>query len=811
MQFPESWLREFCNPSLTSAQLADTLTMAGLEVEELNPVAPPFSQIVVGEIKDAVQHPNADRLRVCQVDVGFEQCLTIVCGAPNARVGIKVPCALVGAELPPGEDGKPFLIKIGKLRGVESFGMLCSARELKLTDDHGGLLELDADAPVGKNIRDHLKLDDMLFTLKLTPNLAHCLSVYGVAREVAALTGAPLKVASFPKINTATSDVLPVKISAKDLCGRFSGRVVRNVNSKAVTPAWMVDRLARCGQRSVTALVDISNYVMFEFGRPSHIFDLDKIQGALDVRWGKAGEQLKLLNGSTVTVDEQVGVIADAHQVESLAGIMGGDATAVSDDTRHVYVEAAFWWPKAIAGRSRRFNFSTDAGHRFERGVDPELTVEHIERITQLIIEICGTSQTACGPIDDQQVNLPVSAPVQLRVARANKVIGMALTQAQCVNALTSLGLAVTHSDGVITVVPPTYRFDLQIEEDLIEEVVRIIGYNNLPQTPPLAPITAKIRHEDQRSPFAVRRAMAALGYQETINFSFIEERWEHELAGNPNPIKLLNPIASQMGVMRSSLIGSLLQVLKFNQDRKSQRVRVFELGRVFLRDSTIKSTDTTVQGFDQPMRIGGLAVGGADALTWGCKDRSVDFFDIKGDLEALFSPSKLEFLSANHPAMHPGRCAQVMLNGLNIGFVGELHPKWRQSYDLAQAPVIFEVELDAVLARQVPCFKSVSKFQSVERDIAVMVDEEITHEAIMSAIWSTPTSGLLRDAVLFDLYRPKPTKLDEVLLENGDKSMAVRLVLNADDSTLSEEKIDITVAAVVASLVERVGARQRA
>jgi phenylalanyl-tRNA synthetase beta chain len=494
MQFPESWLREFCNPSLTTQQLADTLTMAGLEVEELKPVAPPFTKIVVGEIKEAVQHPDADRLRVCQVDVGQGSLLNIVCGAPNARVGIKVPCALVGAELPPGEDGKPFLIKVGKLRGVESQGMLCSARELKLSEDHGGLLELAADAPLGQDIREHLKLDDTLFTLKLTPNLAHCLSVFGVAREVAALTGAPLKTPAIPAVKATDAAKLPVKISAPDLCGRFSGRVVRNVNTKATTPQWMVDRLARCGQRSVTALVDISNYVMFELGRPSHIFDLDKIHGGLDVRWGKPGETLKLLNGNTVTVDEKVGVIADNAQVESLAGIMGGDATSVSDDTKHVYVEAAFWWPKAIAGRSRRYNFSTDAGHRFERGVDPGQTVEHIERITQLIIDICGTADTVCGPMDDQQVNVPKAAPVTLRVTRAAKVIGMPLTQAQCLDALQRLGLPVAQGEGTLTVTPPSYRFDLQIEEDLIEEVVRMVGYNQLPETPPLAPITASLR-----------------------------------------------------------------------------------------------------------------------------------------------------------------------------------------------------------------------------------------------------------------------------------------------------------------------------
>ncbi len=808
MQFPESWLREFCNPPLSTEALAETLTMAGLEVEELKPVAPPFSKIVVGEIREAVQHPDADRLRVCQVDVGQGALLNIVCGAPNARVGIKVPCALVGAELPPGDDGKRFLIKVGKLRGVESQGMLCSARELKLSEDHGGLLELAVDAPVGQDVREHLHLDDTLFTLKLTPNLAHCLSVYGVAREVAALTGAPLKTPAFPPVTASAADKLPVTIQAPDLCGRFSGRIVRKVNTKAATPAWMVDRLARCGQRSVTALVDISNYVMFELGRPSHIFDLDKIHGGLDVRWGKGGESLKLLNGNTVTVDEKVGVIADGQQVESLAGIMGGDATAVSDATENIYVEAAFWWPKAIAGRSRRYNFSTDAGHRFERGVDPGQTVEHIERITQLILDICGTPETVCGPIDDVRVNMPEAAPVTLRVARAAKVIGMPLTQLQCVGALRRLGLSVTEGEGTLTVTPPSYRFDLQIEEDLIEEVVRLIGYQQLPATPPLAPITARIRPESQRSAFAVRRALAALGYQETINFSFVEERWEHELAGNPHPIKLLNPIASQMSVMRSSLVGSLLQVLKFNLDRKAARINVFELGRVFLRDPSSRNTDTTVAGFDQPMRVAGLAYGPREGLQWDRPDKSVDFFDVKGDVQALLAPLQPVFAPASHPAMHPGRCASVTVNGRSVGFIGELHPQWRQAYELAQAPLLFELDLDALLQRPVPVFQPVSKLQPVERDIAVIVAEAVTHAALMAAIHGADSGGLLKSATLFDVYRPQQ---GNTTMQLGEKSLAVRLVLGSDEATLTDEQIETVIQSVLASLQTRVQARLRA
>ena len=808
MQFPESWLREFCNPSLTTQQLADTLTMAGLEVEELEPVAPPFTKIVVGEIKEALQHPNADRLRVCQVDVGQGGLLNIVCGAPNARVGIRVPCALVGAELPPGEDGKPFVIKVGKLRGVESQGMLCSAKELKLADDHGGLLELPEDAPLGQDIRQYLNLDDTLMTLKLTPNLAHCLSVYGIAREVSALTGSPLSAPSFPTVSTQINDKLAVNVLATDLCGRFSGRIVRGVNTQAKTPQWMVDRLARCGQRSVSPLVDISNYVMFEFGRPSHIFDLDKIHGGLQVRWGQEGESLKLLNGSTVTVDGQVGVIADDSQVESLAGIMGGDATSVSDDTQNIYIEAAFWWPTAIAGRSRRYNFSTDAGHRFERGVDPQLTVEHIERITQLVLDICGTPETKVGPIDDQALNMPAITPVTLRVARAVKVIGMPLTQKQCTDVLRGLGLEVTEAEGVVTVTPPSFRFDLQIEEDLIEEVARMVGYNNLPTNPPLAPITAKVRRETERSPSNVRRAIAALGYQETINYSFVDDSWERDLAGNASPIRLLNPIASQMSVMRSSLIGSLLQVVKFNADRKSDRVRVFELGRVFKRDVTVPDSDTTVEGFDQPMKAAGMAWGPLEPLNWTGKSRLVDFYDVKADVERLLAPVKAEFFAVDHPALHPGRCAQVVLNGRVIGHVGELHPRWRQAWDLPSAPVVFELDLDAVSFRTVPVAQPVAKLQSVERDIAVIVSEQVTHDQLMQAIRQAPTQGLLKDALLFDIYRPKTESIGGLAV--GQKSLTVRLTLHSDEATLTDAQIEAVMSAVMAQLTQRLDARLR-
>ncbi len=804
MQFPESWLREFCNPPLTTQQLADLLTMSGMEVEELRPVSPPFSHVVVAEVLEVARHPNADRLNVCQVRVGSGPTLSIVCGAPNVRAGIKVPCALVGAQLPSAEEGgAPFEIKLGKLRGVESQGMLCSARELKLSEDHGGLLILADEATVGTSIREHLKLDDTLFTLKLTPNLGHCLSVYGIAREVAALTGAPLLQPDFPAAKVVHGDKLPVRIEAPDLCGRFSGRIIRKVNTKAATPGWMVDRLARCGQRSVTALVDISNYVMFEYGRPSHIFDLDKIHGGLTVRWGRAGETLKLLNGNTIELDAQVGVIADDQAVESLAGIMGGDATAVSDDTRNVYVEAAFWWPEAVAGRARRYNFSTDASHRFERGVDPALTVEHVERITQLILDICGGEAAA---MDDQVLKLPHKAAVALRVERAAKVIGMPVTQAQCLGVLQRLGLEVHEVPGVLTVTPPSWRFDLQIEEDLIEEIVRVLGYQNLPNTAPLAPVRARIRSESRRGLHEVRHELAALDYQETINFSFVEERWERELAGNDTPIRVLNPIASPLSVMRSSLLGSLVSVLRFNLAHKASRVRVFEVGRVFKRDASVGDTDISVAGVSQPLRVAGLAYDSADELQWGVKDRKVDFFDVKGDIETLLAPRVARFVPAAHPALHPGRSAQVEVDGRAIGFVGELHPRWRQAYELPNTPVLFELDAEALAQRDVPAFRPIPRQQSAWRDIAVVAGEHVTHAALVEAATSANVQ-LVRSVKLFDVYKPTSALAD---MAPGERSLALRLEILDDTATLTDDRIEAVKAAVVNALTARLGVRLR-
>ncbi len=813
MQFSESWLRTFVDPTLSTDALAHALTMAGLEVESLRPAAPPTSKIVVGHVLETAKHPNADRLNVCQVDVGSDTRLTIVCGAPNVVPGIKVPCALVGAQLPPAEEGgAPFEIKLGQLRGVESQGMLCSARELKLSEDHSGLLILPPDTPIGQDIRDTLKLDDTIFEIKLTPNKADCLSVYGIAREVAAITGAPLAVPTFAPVAVTLDETLPVTISAPDLCGRFSGRVIRNVNARAATPAWMVERLERAGQRSVSALVDISNYVMLELGRPSHVFDLDKIHGGIDVRWGRPGESLKLLNGNTVELDAGVGVIADTQQVESLAGIMGGDSTAVSLDTRHVYLEAAFWWPDSIRGRARRYNFSTDAAHRFERGVDYATTVEHLEHITTLILDICGGN---AGPVDDQSVNVPQRKAVTMRVARANRIIGIDIDADEMAAIFTRLGLAFERGDGVFTVTPPSYRFDIEIEEDLIEEVARIYGFEKIPARPPVAANAMRQTYEAKRSIHAIRHQIAARDYSEAINFSFVEAEWEQDFAGNTDPIKLLNPISSQLSVMRSSLIGSLIGTLRYNLNRRAERIRLFEVGRVFHRHASVQAGDLSVPGFHQPKMIGALAYGPALEEQWGNPTRTVDFFDVKGDLEALLAPAVARFMPASaseaHPALHPGRCAKIELDGVVVGWIGELHPRWLQKYDLPHAPVVFEIEADALIARALPQPAYVPKFPPVRRDIAFVVGQEISAQALLDEMQKARLDEACKPVqriALFDEFRPKAGMAGG--LAPHEKSLAFRVTLQDTGGTLQDETVDLAIKTMVDRLARVYGARLR-
>lgn len=798
MRVPERWLRAYVTTDWSAERIAERLTMAGLEVEESQAAAPPFERVVVAEVRSVVPHPNADKLKVCEVDTG-EGLVTIVCGAPNVAAGQRVPCALPGASLPGGLTIKPT-----RMRGVESAGMLCSARELGLSEDHGGLLVLAEDAPIGASVREHLELDETVWLFKLTPNLAHCMSIYGVARELAALAAVPLAPLSFPPAPVTIDDRLPVRIDAADLCGRFSGRVLRGVDARAKTPDWMKRRLERAGQRSISALVDISNYVMLELGRPSHVFDLGKIDpDGLVVRWAQAGETLELLNGQTISLTADVGVIADAHQVESLAGVMGGQSTAVSDDTTDIYLEAAFWWPAAIAGRARRYNFSTEAASRFERGVDPSTTVDHIEYLTRLILEICGGQ---AGPVDDQTLALPAREPVTMRIARAHKIIGAPIPAEEILGLLTRLGLEPRLRGDTILVTPPAWRFDLQIEEDLIEEVARMWGFDNLPMRPPVAPSPMRPQPERERLPLEIRRALAARDYQEIISYSFVDSRLEGQLSTEP-ALPLLNPIAAQMDVMRTTLWGGLIDCLQANLRRKASRVRLFELGRVFRRDESVEAGALQVAGVSQPLRLAALACGPVTPEQWGAEDRKVDFFDLKGDLTSLPGAISFTYVPATHPALHPGRSARVQLGDQPIGWIGELHPALQQAFELPGSAVLFEVELAPLLVRELPRHAEISRFPVVFRDIAVVVPVEMEAARVLAELHEgcakMAEAAIVKQVDLFDVYRGKG-------LENKEKSLAFRFRMQDTERTLSDSETQQAVQSLVSWLERRLGARLR-
>ncbi|QWD40046.1 phenylalanine--tRNA ligase subunit beta [Polynucleobacter paneuropaeus] len=817
MQFSESWLRQYVNPELDSAALGHAMTMAGLELEEQRSVAPAFTQIVVAQILSAEQHPDADRLRVCKVNAGTGQELQIVCGAPNARPGIKIPCALVGAQLPPSEvGGKPFQIKVGKLRGVESQGMLCSGKELGLGDDHEGILELPADAPVGKDIRQYLDLDDQIFVIKLTPNKADCLSLVGMAREVAAITGAVLKKPEWKAVPASIKDQRKVIVENTELCGRFAGRVIQGVNAKAKTPDWIVQRLARAGQRSISALVDLSNYVMLEVGQPSHVFDLDKVTGDIIVRWAKTGEQLELLNGQTVQLVEQnnpkalsIGVVADQNGPLALAGIMGGNHCAVSDDTRNIFVEAAYWQPNAIQGRARRFNFSTDAAHRFERGVDPQATVDCLEYLSALIIQVCGGQ---AGPINDQVLAMPERKSVKMRLDRASKVIGIPLTTQIVSGVFQGLNFDFKLESDTFIVTPPSYRFDIEIEEDLIEEVARMYGFENIPDHPPVASLKMSAKPEAKRAVHLLRQRFALQGYQEAVNFGFIDAESEKRLvgAGDATLIKVLNPIASQYGVMRSNLWGGLLNNLKANLNRGATRVRLFETGRVFKRDAGVTVQPGKVAGFNQPQRIGGLAYGSFVHEQWANANRFVDFFDVKGDLERVFDPLHLVTETAQHPALHPGRSAQVMMKSpegpVILGWIGELHPGLQQAYELPQAPILFELDLELLRNVGLPQPEELSKFPAVQRDLAVVVKQNIAAQVLLDAMYASKPH-FVRSIELFDEFRPKAGSAS---MAEDEKSLAFRVTLLNPEDTLQDAQIEGVMSGLLAALEKKCAARLR-
>ena len=792
MNVPESWLRHLVDPSLTTDELSHLLTMSGLEVESCAPLAPPFEGVVAARVLEVARHPNADKLSVCKVDAGG-QALSIVCGAPNVRAGMVAPLAKVGARLEGGE------IKLATMRGVQSQGMLCSARELGLSDDHSGLLELPADAAPGTDVRELLELDDHVFTIKLTPNRTDCLSILGVAREVAALTRSKLRapaIAAVPPRNDARH---PVRISAPDGCGRFTGRVIRNVNAGAQSPDWMRQRLERAGQRSISALVDVTNYVMLELGRPLHVYDLDKLNGAIDVRFGRQGEKVLLLNEQEVEVDASVLCITDASGVIGLAGIMGGDSTKAESRTRNIYLESAFFAPEAIAGRARRWGFTSDASHRFERGVDFDNNVDGIERATQLILEICGGEP---GPTDDLVARLPQRKPVSMRVARAQKVIGIPISGEEMADVFARLGLTFEWQGETFVVTPPSYRFDLEIEEDLIEEVARVHGFERIPAHPPRAAARMSALPEATRPLHAVRERLAARDYQEVINFSFVEPQWEADFAAETNPIRLLNPIASQLSVMRTTLIGSLVGNVRYNHARKQPRIRVFEVGRVFLRDPATGDGPLSVAGVRQPMRVGAAAYGPAVDEQWGEPARGVDFFDLKADVEALLAPRVARFEAAPHPAFHPGRSARIVLDANVAGWLGELHPRWQRRYELPQPVVLFELDAELAQRLQIPQPRVPSRFPPVVRDVAMLVDAALPAQALLDAIEAAKPE-IVQEVRIFDLYQGKS-------LPKGRKSLAFRVVMQHTERTLTDAEADAARDALIAMLAHKFSASLR-
>ena len=782
MQFSENWLRTFVNPNLSSEELSHALTMAGLEVEEMTPVAKPFAKVVIGEIVEAAKHPDADRLQVCKVNVGKET-LQIVCGASNARVGLKAPCALVGAELP------GFAIKEAKVRGVESFGMMCSAKELGLAEEASGLLELPADAIVGQDIREYLSLNDNLLTLKLTPNRADCLSILGIARDVVAITGAPLTVPQITPAIIESQRTQAVLVNAPQACPAYYGRAIEGVNAQAQTPEWMVRNLERSGIRSISAIVDITNYVLLELGQPMHAFDLAKLCDQIEVRFAKAGETLKLLNDTEVKLADDDLVIADNSGAIALAGIMGGKPTSVSETTRAVFLESAFFTPDIMAGKARRLGLSTDSSYRFERGVDFGNTLNALERATALILEICGGK---AGAITQAVTALPVRNTVSLRYARLCSVLGMQIPQATVTKLLTQLGFANSEHAGVYAVQAPSYRFDIAREEDLIEEIARLYGYDHLTAISPHAELRMLDAPEAALNKAWIADVLQAQGYQEVVTYSFVDESWERDLMGNANPIKLKNPIASNLSVMRSGLWGGLLDVLTYNFNRKQERAQLFEVGASYFSEKNAYCEQTQVSG---------LSYGEFQPEQWGEKARDVDFYDVKAIVDSL-THGQAEYRAEAHPALHLGQSAQVCLHGKPIGWLGKLHPKWQRHYSLPKNTVLFELAVAPLMQTKVAQYQEVSKFLPVRRDIAVVVDADLPVQTIVKAVQEAKIP-LLHQIQLFDVYQGKG-------IAENKKSLAFLVLMQDTHKTLLDTEAEVAMAELLKLLENKFGASLR-
>ncbi|MDR2710094.1 MAG: phenylalanine--tRNA ligase subunit beta [Burkholderiales bacterium] len=804
MRFSEHWLRTLVDPPLDSAALCNSLTMAGLEVEETSPATPPFSGIVVARILDVAPHPNADKLRVCRIDVGQTSPLQIVCGAPNAAAGLVVPCALEGAMLP-GD----FKIKRTAMRGVESCGMLCSARELGISDDHGGLMSLPSDLEPGADIRTALHLDDTFITLKLTPNRADCLSLAGVAREVAALTGAPLHLPACTPADVTSKVAIGIRLEAPEGCPRFAARIIENVNPQAATPLWMQQRLLSAGIRPISALVDVTNYAMMELGQPMHAYDCRRIDGDIVVRFAKPGEKLLLLNEQTLNLTPDLLLVCDEKKPLGLAGIMGGEHAGIAADTTHVLLEAAHFSPSVVQGKMRRFGFVSDAGHRFERGVDFELPPRAIERATELILMICNIpGKTKVGPLIDECKTLPARPPVRVRAARVSRILGWPIEADEVATVFQKLGFVFKHEGDNFTVTPPSYRFDLTLEEDFIEEVARFHGYDHIPQ-----PAATHSQHmlalpETQLPVAALKQRLAHQGWQEILTFSFVASEMEALLNGDAPkvaPVRVHNPIAAQLDVMRTSLLPGLLETLKNNLNRKEPYLRLFEVGRIFL--------SATADVAAQPYRLGGLAYGEAAPEQWGTAStkRPVDFFDVKGALETLAAPRRLTtapFANTGAdsndlpPALHPRRAARVLIDGVVIGWLGELHPRLVQHLGFPQAPVVFELDRDLLRERILPQTAPISRQPMARRDLAVIADAHVPAQSLIDTLEKIRPPHV-EDIQLFDIYQGSN-------LPAGKKSVAILMLIRDTERTLTDRDIDATLQEFCTALEKGHGARLR-
>jgi len=790
MLFSVNWLKKWVDIDLPVDELAGKLTASGLEVDTVKPVAAPFSGVVVAEILACEAHPNADKLKLCSIDFGGPEPVQVVCGAPNARAGIRVPLAKVGAVI--GED---FKINKAKLRGIESFGMACSARELGLSDDHSGLMELPSDALLGSDLREYLELDDFAIEVELTPNRADCLSIRGLAQDVSASCNAALTVPAIEPVTASITDLLEVSLQAAEDCPRYVGRIIRGIDPTAATPLWMVEALRRSGIRSISATVDATNFVLMELGQPMHAFDLDRLQGNISVRRGRDGETIELLDGKQVDLDDSLLAICDEAGPVALAGIMGGLDSGVTDATSNILLESAYFKPATISGKARDLGMHTDASHRFERGVDPQGQVGAIERITALLLDIAGGE---AGPLIHavSEAHLPVQNQVDLRHARLNRVLGVDLDEAGVSAILENLRMSPDFKQGVWSITAPSDRFDIEIEEDLIEEVARIFGYDNIPAVLPAGDLDPGIKSECLVPLQHIQQSLCAAGYQEAINYSFTSRKLLDHFSMDENVLPLANALSSDLEVMRTALLPGLMETLSANLRRQHQRLRFFETGTVFEQKEVLTES----------RHVAAVACGGFAPEQWGIDTRATDFYDVKGDLESMLSlrgeTGEVEFRNTLLPWLHPGQAAIVSIDGIDIGWAGSIHPSILKQMEIKGPVLAFELDLNILSKREISYTNEISRFPSVRRDLALLVPEKISFAEIRRNVIEL-SGDLLTNLVLFDLYSGQN-------VEKGYKSLAIGLILQNVSCTLTDEVVDSLVRNVVQGLEQRLDAQLR-